>query len=65
MAQIDALGPGQVFERLHRLLVRHRHVFGPAAVAQERVLRPDARVIQPRREIEYTGAIWPLSSWQK
>src|SRR4029453_8606334 len=40
----DPLGARQRAERVERFLVGRADVFGPAAVAEERVLRADARV---------------------
>ena len=43
----DPLGLGEPAERLERLLVGRGQVLGAARVAQERVLGPDARVVEP------------------
>src|SRR5437764_10740749 len=46
----DALGSREILERRERLLVRRDAVLGPARVAEERVLRPDAGIVEPRRD---------------
>src|SRR5579884_2943191 len=46
----DPLGPGEVGERLQRLLVGRDAVLGAPGVAQERVLRPDARIVEAGRD---------------
>ena len=64
--QLDVADPGQgvrwlqggdnpfqlraQLERLQRLVIRRRTVFGPADVVQPGVFRPDARIVQTRRD---------------
>ena len=42
----DSLQAGEVFKRIHCLIVGYRNISRPALIVQEGVLRPDARVIQ-------------------
>ena len=46
----DALGPREQVERRQRLLVGARQVLGAARIAKRGVLRPDARVVEARRD---------------
>ena len=46
----DAFEVAQIVKRLQRLVVGHRHVFRAPRILEPRVLRADARVIEPRRD---------------
>src|SRR4029453_18164715 len=46
----DPFEPSEIPECLQRSLVRRTGVFGPAAVAQRRMLGPDARIVEPGRD---------------
>ena len=53
----DALGAAEQRERVHRLGVGDRPVLGAAEVLEQRVLRPDAGVVQPRGDRVRLGGL--------
>ena len=61
----DPLRLGEAVERGERLRVGRRTVLGPAGVPQERVLRPDAGVVEPRGDrvgVQRSGRLRPRAA---